>query len=56
MVTVIVKKNDSIDKTLRIFEAKVRKARVYQIVHQKSFYVSKSEKRHRKRSRRARMH
>ena len=52
MVTVIVKKNDSLDKSLRIFDLKCRKAKVFQQLRKKAHYVSPSEQRHRKKSRR----
>lgn len=51
MVTVIVRKNDSLDKALRIFDSKCRKAQVFQIIRQKAYYVSPSEKRHKRRVR-----
>jgi len=54
MVIHIVKKDESIDKAIRKFEMKCRRAKVYQLVLQKSYYISKSEKRHRKKSRRRR--
>ena len=52
MVIHVVRKDESIDKAIRNFEMKCRRARVYQIVLQKSYYISKSEKRHRKKTRR----
>jgi len=54
MVTVIVSKSDSIDTVLRKFEAKCRRAQIYKLVQKKSYYVSKSEQKHRRRSRRTR--
>ena len=48
MVTLIVNKNDSIDKIIRKFELKCRRAQIYKIVQKKSYYISPSEKRHRK--------
>jgi len=54
MVTVRVNQNESIDQTLKKFESKVRKAQIYKILRQKSYYISKSEQRHRKRSKRGR--
>ncbi len=54
MVIVVVNQNESIDKALRKFESKVRRAQIYKILQQKSYYISKSEQRHRKRSKRGR--
>jgi ribosomal protein S21 len=56
MVKVLVSKRDSLDKALRLFEAKCRKAQVFKILREKSHFISKSEQRHRKRSRRNRAH
>jgi len=55
MVTLIVNKNDSIDNVIRKFEAKCRRAQIYKLVRQKSYYVSKSEMRHRKRSKKTKV-
>ncbi len=52
MVVQIVNKHESLDSALRKFEAKCRRAQIYKLVRQKSYFVSKSEERHRKRSRR----
>ena len=54
MVNVVVKKNDSLDKMLKRFESKCRRAQIYKIIQQKSYYISPSEKRHRKRRHRSR--
>ena len=53
MVVQIVNKQESIDSAIRKFEAKCRRAHIYKLVHQKSYFVSKSEIRHRKKSRRS---
>ena len=50
MITIIVKKDEPLDKALRKFESKVRRAQIYKILQQKSYYLSKSEQRHRKSS------
>ena len=55
MVTLIVNKNESIDNAIRKFEAKCRRAQIYKLVRQKSYYISKSEMRHRKRSKKTKM-
>jgi ribosomal protein S21 len=54
MITIIVKKDEPLDKALKKFESKVRRAQVYKILKQKSYYISKSEERHRKSSRHTR--
>jgi ribosomal protein S21 len=55
MVTVIVRKNDSLDKTIKRFEAKCRRAQIFKIMQQKSYYMSPSEKRHRRRKHKSRV-
>ena len=52
MVVQIVNKREPIDVAIKKFEAKCRRAQIYKIVRQKSYFVSKSEEKHRKRSRR----
>lgn len=52
MVGVNVSDYGDLDKALRIFRSKVRKAHILEMVNRKSHYVSPSEKRHRTRGRR----
>ena len=54
MVTVTLRDNDSLDKMIKRFESKCRRAQIYKIMQQKSYYISPSEKRHRRKRHRSR--
>ena len=56
MVTVTLRDNDSLDKMIKRFESKCRRAQIYKIMQQKSYYISPSEKRHRRKRHRSRNH
>ncbi|MFC2088593.1 30S ribosomal protein S21 [Calditrichota bacterium] len=50
MIIVNVDKNIPFDRTLRLFSLKCRRANIFRLMHEKSFFVSPSEKRHRRKS------
>jgi ribosomal protein S21 len=52
MVIVNVRNHGDFDKALRAFKAKVRKAQILEISQRKAFYISPSEKKHRRRYKR----
>lgn len=49
MITVKVRNHGDFDRALKAFKAKVRKAHILEISQNKSFYLSPSERRHRRR-------
>lgn len=49
MITVSVDKNIPFDRALKLFSHKCRKAKIFQLMHEKSYFVSPSEKKHRRR-------
>jgi ribosomal protein S21 len=54
MVIVKVHKGEPIERALRLFDTKCKQARILQTVRQKEYYISPSERRHRKKARRTR--
>lgn len=53
MVIVNVRNHGDFEKALKVFKSKVRKAQILEITQRKAFYVSPSEKKHRRRYKRA---
>lgn len=50
MVYLLINKKMSFDSNLKIFDQKCRKAKIFQKMKEKSFYLSPSEKKHRRNS------
>ena len=48
MIYLLINKNMSFDANLRMFGQKCRKAKIFQIMREKSYYLSPSEKKHRR--------
>ncbi len=55
MVSVNVSDYANLDEALRKFRAKVRKAHIFDMLNRKSYYLSPSERRHRRRYRKNRI-
>ncbi len=55
MVGVNADKYDTLDKALKAFKSKVRKAHIIELSNQKSHFVSRSEKRRRRKKRNRRL-
>ena len=55
MVSVNVDKYDTLEKALKVFKSKVRKAHIIELSNQKSYFVSRSEKRRRRKGRNRRL-
>lgn len=51
MVAVYLNKDNDLNRALRIFERKCRQAHIYHDFMQKSYYISRSEKKHRRKNR-----
>jgi ribosomal protein S21 len=47
-IKVIVYQQDALDKSLRIFNAKCKKAKLFTLMQKQEHYVSPSERRHKK--------
>jgi ribosomal protein S21 len=52
MVSVNANKFDNLDKALKAFKSKVRRAHIIELSNQKSHFISRSEKRRKQKKRR----
>ncbi|MCK5032227.1 MAG: 30S ribosomal protein S21 [Calditrichia bacterium] len=48
MVYLLINKKISFDANLKMFDQKCRKAKIFQIMREKTFYLNPSEKKHRR--------
>ena len=51
-IKVIVYQQDALEKSLQIFNAKCKKAQLFALMRKQEYYVSPSERRHKKKIRR----